>query len=528
VFNESKLFMKKNNLYQEIPFSWEVGALALIVIFVLFQLLQWEIFPLFLDIFYHLCVMAGFHQAGGYVSHAFWEYAPFGRPHLYPPLLHILMLFFYKMGMTKLFLARFFNSMIYPLLLITVWWTFKKLFSARFSFFVLVVFTSSYGLYLSVMNLIPFSLVLIFWLFIFLCMDRERRLSAVLLLALSFYTHIFAAGMIVLSLLIYGVLRKEKLKSCLKVGLSGILLAAPFLFFQFIHRGYFHFIRAKENATLNLNILIYLLAAVGLWICLRQKKKYSILLAITLGLGPLFFTHQMRGLSGIGITGFVLLAALAVDSIYQKLIETRIPQLRPWFLLTVCLSFYLFSPVLFIDRDKKIIQWDFFDSSFTNLFGNVKEIKYVSRISIYQPKYQEKILESIMEFTQPDEIIWSDIAYSAGVLSYFSGRATSSAMLAEVRPSVDFYPLKVAKLVIWFKEPNLQVSPQFWTMVKKYRLRIIKETELAYICLNPETQAKRRVPKPLIPTALLFAILLIVLGLIIYDNRRPFLKYFPK
>ena len=74
---------------------WGISALVLIVLMTGLSLLNWQRFPFFLDIYYHLNVMRGFDTAGGIVNHAFWELAPEGNLKLFPPPFHILLFFPY-------------------------------------------------------------------------------------------------------------------------------------------------------------------------------------------------------------------------------------------------------------------------------------------------------------------------------------------------------------------------------------------------------------------------------------------------
>ena len=101
--------------------SWDLYSCAIISFFTFVQALSWDLFPFFIDIYYHLAVMLGYNTAGGYTTYGFWEYAPVGRPHLYPPLLHFLMLALYKAGLPKMFIARLSNFIMFPLALVSMW-----------------------------------------------------------------------------------------------------------------------------------------------------------------------------------------------------------------------------------------------------------------------------------------------------------------------------------------------------------------------------------------------------------------------
>ena len=95
-----------------IPFSsdqlWNLTAGLIILSVAILSAAQWPAYPYFLDSYYHLTVIEGMRQAGGPVLHAFWESAPEGRPHLYPPLFHLLWLPAIR-HLPPLFLARFWS-----------------------------------------------------------------------------------------------------------------------------------------------------------------------------------------------------------------------------------------------------------------------------------------------------------------------------------------------------------------------------------------------------------------------------------
>jgi len=76
--------------------KWDYAIFSIILVNFILLLYRWEMFPKFIDIYYHFSVVKGFEIANGIVFHDFWEYAPGGRPHLYPPFFHILILIKYS------------------------------------------------------------------------------------------------------------------------------------------------------------------------------------------------------------------------------------------------------------------------------------------------------------------------------------------------------------------------------------------------------------------------------------------------
>ncbi|MDD5236948.1 MAG: glycosyltransferase family 39 protein [Candidatus Omnitrophica bacterium] len=512
--------MKTAQANNQTNISWNVYSYATIILFTFLQLLHWRLFPKFLDIYYHLLVMSGFSDAGGYVTHAFWEYAPVGRVQLYPPPLHILMLFFYKIGLTKLFIGRLFSCLIYPLTLFVVWQFIKTIFNKRLAFFVLLIFSSSFSLYLSTINLIPFSLALIFGLLVFLCIEKDKPVASGLILGLGFYTHTQSSWLILVAVILYGLLNRIKLKGCLKAVLLAFLISLPISLHQFFNRQYFAFINTMENRYLDINLAIYLLAVAGIYLVFKKRAAYYIFLSIFLGMLPLCFTHKVRYFSGVGSFSSTFLAWLCLDALFSR-VNLRTSILKSsLFLAGSVLLFYIFSPTLYLNREQGTAKIAFFDTTLLNaLRGAGREFRS-TEVSIYYPQYEDKIVAIIEKNTDKTDIIWSDLNSFAGLLSLFSQRAMSDAMLSEVRPYAAFDPISAAKLVILFKENDGSMPGPAENTIRHYGLQRLEETEIAYVYLNPNAKAKEIVPKPLIPTWALFSILLCYLGLLAYFIKK--------
>ena len=134
---------------------------------------------------------------------------------------------------------------------------------------------------------------------------------------------------------------------------------------------------------------------------------------------------------------------------------------------------------------------------------------------MYNPRFIDPLVRIIRENSSVNEIIYSDIAYAAGMLSVFSERATSCGMLPQVRPFKDFDQITQAGLLVWFKELDDSFPEKLRLHIDRYNLEKIAETDLAYVYKNPSPQGKVTLPKPLIPETGLFVLLIVVVALII-------------
>lgn len=259
---------------QELPPSlrWDFYSSALIFLFVVIILFRWTYPPTFIDVYYHLSTMLGFNISEGFSPRAFWEYAPVGRAQLYPPLLHFIMLAFYKLGLPAIKVAKLMEFLMYPALLITLWLLIKKIFSRRLAFFAVLIAVSSYPFYLSTVDFLASSLAVIFGLLAFLSLERRRLLAAILLLTLAFYSHSSTSFYLVLSFILYGFFNRQGLKSVLTMIIGAVILASPLFIYQFNLRHYISFRPVAENFPLEINFLVCFLALIDLFFLLKKTK----------------------------------------------------------------------------------------------------------------------------------------------------------------------------------------------------------------------------------------------------------------
>jgi len=508
---------------QNQSFRFSFYSILVILLFIIINLSRWYRLPTFIDIYYHLSVLQGFVKAGGYVGSSFWEYAPVGRVHIYPPFIHIAMLLFYKLGLPALLIAKFFEFTVFPLLLFVIWYVVNNLFYRRLAFFAVLVSSSCYSFYLSAGNLIPASLALIFGLLSFLSLEKKKRVAASILLAFSFYSHAGVPYFFVLSFIIYGLLNRKRLKSYLILILSSIVLSLPILIHQFNSLAYIDISQIRENFPVEINILIYLFAILGIFYALHKKGPYYFFISLTLAMVPFSLIYNYRYLSGIGIIGLILLSALAIDSLYEKI--NKIPaekyKSRSYLLIyfiVIILLFFIFSASIYTYKGK--VGFLPTNSTYSNLIRKQSIITRANELSVYYPKIWRETTTVIKDNFEKGDIIYANGAYVAGVVSVYSKHATSTAMLPEIKPYKKINPMEVSKIIVWFKKFDSKVDKDLLYLIKQYNLQLVSETEFLYIYKNPHAEAKEITKKAILPDWLLFVILFLMTALIIVERDR--------
>ena len=100
---------------------YSLGAIALLIVVAIATAASYELYPLFIDTYYHMGVIEGFRQAGGITTRAFWEMAPGGRVHIYPPSLHVIGYFFSLAGVSPQTYITLVSAGFYAACLLTTW-----------------------------------------------------------------------------------------------------------------------------------------------------------------------------------------------------------------------------------------------------------------------------------------------------------------------------------------------------------------------------------------------------------------------
>ena len=491
--------------------SWSLYSLAIILFSLFLQLLNWELFPFFIDIYYHLSVMLGFNTAGGYVLNSFWEYAPVGRPHLYPPLLHIVMLGLYKLGASKIFIARLLSFIIFPFTLSAIWLFVKKVFNDRTAFFAVLVASSVYTFYIALLTTIPATLALLCGLASFASIERGRRVAAAIFLTYAFYLHALMPWIIIVSFGLYCLLNKDKIGIYISAILPAIIAASPLILWQCLNARHLNVSSVAEDYSIEINVFLMLFALIGLAQCRRLKGRYCFPVCLAAGFLVLVPVHAYRYMSGEGVFAFVILAAIGLDRFFEDFWRNKNPFL---YVISALVLFSLFSPVLVIDRAG--VSSGVMNSTFANFLSISKKIEHGKARSIFFPKFYKDITDCIKENSKPDDIIFSNMDYFAGVLGVMSDRATSNSMLNEVTSGKGFDPIGAATIVIWLKDPGA-VKEELSGIIERYSLRKIKETDISFIYKNDKQTAKSRVNRAIIPTIVLFTVFLASLGLAVFD-----------
>ena len=332
--------MKKVNTY-------DILSILVIVVFVIVLMRRFDIFPIFVDIYYHASVVLSFDKAGGIVLWDFWEFAPGGRPHLYPPLLHCCMLFLSEFA-DYISVAKFTSFVMFPLSQITVWFFSREILSRKTAFYAVLILSSSLEYFRLQAITSAAALVLVILPFAFYAFEKGKYTACTVLFALSLYTHVSMGPLALLSLGLYGIIRREKMRNAFKVIVISLVLYAPWGVHVLTNMGSVS--ASSPSSTFSLMIFPWVLGAGGMYICVKRKKEFLIPVSILLCMIPIWFSYPGR-FTGHSILPLAILSGIALSDLDEKIGKTR--NKRAVFVVGSLLVLSLAAPTIGIREDQR-------------------------------------------------------------------------------------------------------------------------------------------------------------------------------
>jgi len=297
---------------------WDLAACLLFLLLAALILANLSMFPIFLDMPYHLAATRGFMESGGVVTWDWWEFAPAGRPHIYPPLLHVLMSIPLGLGVSEEVVGTFFSLIMFPLIMLSMWWMVRRLFGSRQAFYSSALLLVPYAFFRQSAVTTAASLVLALTPLIFLGLERRRWVTPAVLLAACLYTHLVLGHLVALALFIYLLHRREMWRGILKVLAAAYILYIPWGLNVALHLSSFSVSEAGGGAA-SVHLLIWMAALAALPLCYIRKGRHYILSSYFLSMVPIVFFYPNRFWDGHALLPLAMLGGLFLDALHEGL-----------------------------------------------------------------------------------------------------------------------------------------------------------------------------------------------------------------
>ncbi len=482
-------------------------------------LAQWPAFPLFLDPYYHLLIARQVVDAGGPITYEWWEHAPVGRPHLYPPVLHLLLAGLLTLGCSAMTAIRLVSALIMPAVCTTIYLVMRRLYGPLIALAALWLAMLPFAWIIEGTGMLASGIALLELLWLMAAVATGRTVAAACLLALLFYTHLGLPWVAVASLVGWMALNavRDRRKLLLIAG-SGLLLALPWLAHVASHGTMLHVTRRAENQAFEFLPALYLLAVFGAWRCWKRAGSFRLLLGLWLGFSLMAVSFTFRWLSGEGVLPVILLAGVGLGDLAERVARRWSPQRGPWPALAVLGGLLVISPSVLVNPTGAQIRWR--DTGPFHLLQAPTALRKGMEITLHTPQ-TEQLARLVARLSQPGEILWSSLPYAGGLLAVLAHRPMSGAMFYEAPPAHAFDPIAAAHLIVWWKIDPLPGTPTLAQIRQRYPLDLVAEDQLAFVFRNPRAGTLAHPPHAILPMGVAFVLLCVVLGFVVRDFRRP-------
>jgi len=486
---------------------FDIASIAIVLFVTIFSALRYKFLPQFFDGYYHLSVANGFIQSGGWSGWAWWDFAPLGRPQLYPPLYHLFLVLCQKIGLEGLTSIRLAEVLIVPAFFLVLWHSLRFLTNSKCSFFATLTLSSFFAFYSSVSGNVPATSALIFGLLSWVFLKKKKVISAILCLGLSFYTHAGLPWIFTISLLSLAIFDKEYRKIAFKTILFSLLLALPFIIHQLRYFSYLKFENLIEERFTQFNVFIISLGVISFFLYLK-KKSFALLLfyGYLIGSFIIFAKYRFRLFSAQGIVGFVFFSSLLLQETIDRLSLGK----RKIILFSIVVYLFFFSSTF--SWNKKGASFILTNSTYIN-FITAKSYQTSKFTSFFYPKAYYPVVELIEDNTSDLDIISSNEGIIAQIFSAFTSRPIANSMLGEVQPKGGGFHYDKAKIFIWLKYTADDKWPKITPGWKN-----LYENDLFFLFLNTNYEPVLARQRAALPFSLIGFILLLIGALFIKDN----------
>ncbi|MBU7044965.1 MAG: hypothetical protein HXS54_00895 [Theionarchaea archaeon] len=371
-----------------------LALLFMLFIFLSFLINVDKFAPFGDDCWYHLAVARNIIEKGGIPLWDTWEFQPVGRPHLYPPLLHILIAFFSEDAEHVIEGAKVLQIFLYPAALLTSWYFTRLLFSSKIAFIALIILSMDLTFLLIFIGIMPSSLINLIFPLLLISFLSKRLKTSVFLMTLCLYSHLSLPFLVLICLLVLSYKYRTYLNFYKKFIILSLILYLPWAIRVLVFRDFL-----RSFATLVGNpILGLLIGMISLQI-----------------INPIFLYCGIKGLkksSGINrdLIKYILIGFLPALIFYGG---------RYWFHTA---PFWAIFIALFLE--KKIYSRK--RVAFLLLFALIP----MPLIAIGMPDMALKAF--IEQYTQPGQIIHVDESSLADRIVVLTGRPVDNGMWFEV------------------------------------------------------------------------------------------------
>jgi len=230
---------------------WDwAGVVFLAIVFLSFLINMKKFSPNVIDLWYHLAISRKILELGTIPVWDFWEFAPTGRPHLYPPLFHLIVAFLSRSPENVIQGGKYLQAFTYPLTLITTWFLARKFFGSKIAALSIFFLSMDMGIMLISTMALPSSFVTMFLPLLIFCFVRKKVIFSIIIMTAMLYSHLSFPFVVLFTLLLISLKYREYLKQFTIISSASLAIYLPWLARVLIYKGAFssttdHFLSIK-------------------------------------------------------------------------------------------------------------------------------------------------------------------------------------------------------------------------------------------------------------------------------------------
>jgi len=229
---------------------------------------------------YHLMIARMFvdHQS------LFWDYyefAPIGRPNLYPPFLHILFAGSNILGMSWVFIQKFYGVLTYLASLVCVFFVSRDLFGKKVGLLSVVILSASYSYWWWQISIAPTSIIFALFPLVMWSFYKKKTILSIGLLSIFLWTH-FSGLLAVLAILVFGILKRDYFKYSIKVIGVSLVIFAPWAIHVLLHRDWMHGNWSSIIDMPTFGALTIIFSILGLFFLIKRRDVKDLLILATI------------------------------------------------------------------------------------------------------------------------------------------------------------------------------------------------------------------------------------------------------
>ncbi len=262
------------------------------------------------DSYYHLSVARTIIETGHIPLWDTWSFAPEGRPHLYPPLFHLLIVAC-SLPFSGDVLRGFqvLQASLFPLSLLCTWYLARWLFNDRRAYLAMLIAGTDLALVTFSFMCTPSALVNVLMLLLLVCFLSKRFILSVLLVVLGLYDHMGVPPFFVGGLLLFSLWQRDYLRFWLGMVACAVPLVLPWYAHVWHYRDWFSnpvdteilrnagpvarfFFKLFWMQAINVVMVLLMIRAWGFtkW----SEKRNGLLAAVILAFIPMLFSYGAR------------------------------------------------------------------------------------------------------------------------------------------------------------------------------------------------------------------------------------------